>query len=389
VLVIGAGPAGLVTALEGAFLGAEIHVIEKRTAISRNNILHLWPYTMEYLKDLSAKTFYPKFGTGGIDHIGTKQIQRLLLKICLLLGVRVYYGHEFTKLQSEEGGTCSVACRPPLDLGKFNLVVGADGVNSKVAQELNFKRKETFGSLSLGITLNYTNNHTRDESGIREFGLSYIFEQEFFRKLLVKHKADLENLVYYRGETHYLVMTAKKTNLIEQQIFKQIHDDITKLIHRSNIDMERLKNYLRGVATYVGIPESCALVTTPNGEPDIQVFDFSKRTMAEEAAKPIGEANSDNSSSCAYAALVGDALLEPFWPLGTGCNRAILSAQDAAWMLRRITSHESQTEILSEWNSTYLKMKNSLAGSVSKPYSKCSLNPLTRYGVGQGYHGIQ
>ena len=31
--------------------------------------------------------------------------------------------------------------------------------------------------------------------------------------------------------------------------------------------------------------------------------------------------------------VVGDALLEPFWPEGLGVNRGFLSALDAAWML--------------------------------------------------------
>lgn len=34
------------------------------------------------------------------------------------------------------------------------------------------------------------------------------------------------------------------------------------------------------------------------------------------------------------ACLVGDALMEPFWPQGTGANKAILAALDTAWMLR-------------------------------------------------------
>ena len=32
--------------------------------------------------------------------------------------------------------------------------------------------------------------------------------------------------------------------------------------------------------------------------------------------------------------IVGDSLLEPFWPEGTGCARGFLSAMDAGWMIR-------------------------------------------------------
>jgi hypothetical protein len=38
-------------------------------------------------------------------------------------------------------------------------------------------------------------------------------------------------------------------------------------------------------------------------------------------------------------ALVGDALIEPFWPLGTGANRAILSALDTTWMVKGTHYH--------------------------------------------------
>jgi hypothetical protein len=37
--------------------------------------------------------------------------------------------------------------------------------------------------------------------------------------------------------------------------------------------------------------------------------------------------------------LVGDALVEPFWPLGTGANRAILSSLDAAWSVKVVHYH--------------------------------------------------
>ena len=34
-------------------------------------------------------------------------------------------------------------------------------------------------------------------------------------------------------------------------------------------------------------------------------------------------------------ALVGDSLLEPFWPEGTGIGRGFLGVLDTAWMVRR------------------------------------------------------
>ena len=69
VLIIGAGPVGLRTAIEAVLLGAEVDVVEKRTSFSRNNVLHLWPFLIDDIRALGAKTFYPPFCVGGIHHI--------------------------------------------------------------------------------------------------------------------------------------------------------------------------------------------------------------------------------------------------------------------------------------------------------------------------------
>lgn len=69
VLVIGAGPVGLRSAIEAAFLGAKVDLVEKRTAFNRNNSLHLWPFLITDLKNLGAKKFYGRFCYSTIDHI--------------------------------------------------------------------------------------------------------------------------------------------------------------------------------------------------------------------------------------------------------------------------------------------------------------------------------
>ena len=33
---------------------------------------------------------------------------------------------------------------------------------------------------------------------------------------------DLENIVYYKGETHYFVMTARKLSLLKKGVLKQV-----------------------------------------------------------------------------------------------------------------------------------------------------------------------
>ncbi|XP_068588970.1 F-actin-monooxygenase mical1 isoform X2 [Cebidichthys violaceus] len=102
-LVLGAGPCGLRTAIELSLLGAQVVVLEKRECFSRNNVLHLWPYTIYDLRWLGAKKFYGKFCTGSLDHISIRQLQLVLLKVSLLLGVEVHTGVEFQSLIEPSG----------------------------------------------------------------------------------------------------------------------------------------------------------------------------------------------------------------------------------------------------------------------------------------------
>ena len=51
-VVLGAGPCGLRLAMELQMLGAKTIVVEKREQMTRNNVLRLWPFIMEDLKQL-------------------------------------------------------------------------------------------------------------------------------------------------------------------------------------------------------------------------------------------------------------------------------------------------------------------------------------------------
>ncbi len=39
--------------------------------------------------------------------------------------------------------------------------------------------------------------------------------------------------------------------------------------------------------------------------------------------------------------LVGDSLLEPFWPTGTGCARGFFGGLDACWLMRALALGET------------------------------------------------
>lgn len=84
VFIIGAGPVGLRLAIDCILLGAEVVVVDKRKTFSRNNVLHVWPFTIEDLRQLGAKKFYGKFCAGAIDHISESQgCSTLALHVCM------------------------------------------------------------------------------------------------------------------------------------------------------------------------------------------------------------------------------------------------------------------------------------------------------------------
>jgi hypothetical protein len=86
-----------------------------------------------------------------------------------------------------------------------------------------FKRKEFRGKLAIAITANFINRHTEAEARVEEIsGVAFIFNQKFFKDLYEATGIDLENIVYYKDDTHYFVMTAKKHSLIDKGVILQV-----------------------------------------------------------------------------------------------------------------------------------------------------------------------
>ena len=280
VLVIGAGPCGLRTAIEAQFLGAKVVVLEKRDRFSRNNVLHLWPYNIHDLRGLGAKKFYGKFCAGAIDHISIRQLQCILLKVALLLGVEVYENVGFESLvepEDIETGWRAICDPPEHQVSKqyeFDVLIGADGKRNTLT---GFKRKEFRGKLAIAITANFIHRHTEAESQVEEIsGVAFIFNQKFFNDLNEAKGISLENIVYYKDETHYFVMTAKKQSLLNKGVIVSNEADTAKLLSQENIDTERLFEYAREAADFATNEQLPHLDFAVNhyGKPDVAMFDF-------------------------------------------------------------------------------------------------------------------
>jgi len=103
-------------------------------------------------KNLGAKFFFGAFCAGGIHHIAIRRLQCLLLKVALILGVKVVSGTTFLKDAGNPIFDPEKKCyywKAEVDsngknideeLLKFNVLIGADGENSSVAEYYGFER---------------------------------------------------------------------------------------------------------------------------------------------------------------------------------------------------------------------------------------------------------
>lgn len=525
-LVIGSGPAGLRTAIELQLLGASrVVIVEKRSRFSRNNVLHLWPFVIDDLKSLGAKKFYGKFCAGSIDHISIRQLQLILLKICLMIGcdfrdscsylylcpeslrqtkpitIELDCDSKITSnssdikneslsqkcdLHQERSSDPFIKCntadeieaeslsdqsknetkssaqnlddndvvssttsangdRPhdlslskPQDRSKrgenlrgarahfqseYNLqekelhshewdfIIGADGRRNTLSKF--FPRKEFRGRLAIAITANFINRQTPTEAAIPEIsGLSFIYNQDMFNALAYDTNIQLENICYYKDDTHYFVMTAKKKSLLERGVLLQDYAATQDLLSDSNVNKEALLKYAKDAAFWTTGLEPLDFALNHYGQEDCAMFDFTSMYAASNACKALRT----KEGGLTLVNLVGDSLLEPFWPTGSGCARGFLSSFDAAWMCRQwavnrcavidhhgsISSRSSRNRnsvlsdsgkiigdkstynrmalsVMAERESIYRILAQTKSENLQQNYSHWTLNPHTRY----------
>ena len=353
-------------------------VVEKRTTFTRNNILLLWPTTIQDLFDLGAKTFLPSLCSGDRNTCGIKQLQLVLLQLALALGVEVHAGCEFVGVGAVTDATggpllgCSHAAMFAGGGGggagatdysdaaqqqfPFHHLIGADGENGPVAPLVGFDKKAFKAGEALGLTVNFVNKRSAPEMQLEETNRAKHFHQEWFAELAkATGGVEFENLIYFRGETHYIVCTPKKEGLVGAGVFKTTHAKPKLLLARSNIATEKFEELCRSIATFLGIPGSCSFAPAASssggdgggsagggGGGDGQLFDFTTKTGAVVPFQylPAGATDGGDGSRERHRAgavhLVGDALLAPFWPQGTGANRAFLSALDTSHFIASI-----------------------------------------------------
>uniref|UniRef100_A0A8C2SP19 F-actin monooxygenase n=1 Tax=Coturnix japonica TaxID=93934 RepID=A0A8C2SP19_COTJA len=300
-----------------------------------------------------------------------------------MLGVEIHVNLEFVKVLEppEDQENQKIGWRAeflpvdhPLSEYEFDVIIGADGRRNTLE---GFRRKEFRGKLAIAITANFINRNTTAEAKVEEIsGVAFIFNQKFFQDLKEETGIDLENIVYYKDSTHYFVMTAKKQSLLDKGVIINDYIDTELLLSGENVNQSNLLSYAREAADFATNYQLPSLDFAINhyGQPDVAMFDFTSMYASENAAL-VRERHRHQL----LVALVGDSLLEPFWPMGTGCARGFLAAFDTAWMVRSWAQGKPPLEILAERESIYRLLPQTTPENINKNFDQYTIDPGTRY----------
>jgi 2-polyprenyl-6-methoxyphenol hydroxylase-like FAD-dependent oxidoreductase len=292
--------------------------------------------------------------------VGCGELQVWLLKLCCFLGVDLRLGADATLLEWH--------CRCPLvAIGEEKIeahaVLAADGSQSKTVAALEMPQVAQRSSQALGVVIHFKNAQSTEERNLRQYSWARQFNAPLFESLQAATGADLENIVYYKGDVHYIVMTPTKKCLLDTGVLKE---DLAKdFLSSANLDRAELSRFARRVGRYQGIPDSSELLDKASN-----VFDFSETKRSE-------------SASVGRVFLVGDALLEPFWPEGLGIVRGFLTVLDACTAISFLNGEdagERKAAALVQETYNVLKGLNLKSGpNVLLPAKGHRTHPKTRY----------
>lgn len=83
----------------------------------------------------------------------------------------------------------------------------------------------------------------------------------------------MENICYYKDDTHYFVMTAKKSSLLKRGVLRKDFKDTTDtraLLSPDNIDRQALLQYAQDAAKWTTGLDGQQIALNHYGEPDVR-----------------------------------------------------------------------------------------------------------------------
>jgi hypothetical protein len=215
----------------------------------------------------------------------------------------------------------------------------------------------------------FPNLETTEEMKVKEFSWTTQLKHQMLYKMR-EVGIDLENIVYFRGEMHYLVMTPKRNNLLVRGVVTKNIPSSKELVQDENVNRDALYAFVNRIVEFAGIPRKAEFTR-------VNLFDFSSLTRADKAASILAS----HSGKKLYVGLIGDSLLEPVWHEGVGTCRGFLSALDGAWLIAQI-GMKTDEQLLADRDAAY-KVMQRLSGhhraEMQKNVRKYTVDPKSRY----------
>jgi len=433
-LVVGAGPCGLRAAIEMRLLGAQVTVAEQRTGFTRINQLHIWSWCGEDLKGLGAKCIEPPGSTFGSNpdlmHVTINELQKLLLKIALLLGVEVLLGVEYLgvkhiagewcaelrpassnaaegraearvcakSMRESGGGGGGPSPRAPRHLSDIAVLIGAGGFSSTLGEQLGMSMTEMGGlrrESAIGLICNFARTHGKSEGQLRSYSMARQFYGPLFQQTAKETGVQLENIVYVKScSSHYFVMTPTAKSLIACGVVKD--PSLPNLLARGNLDSKKLDELVQRVAKVSfkqdEPPVLQAVLEDAGGrfpgyaDEGPRLFDFSKMKRSHDGVKVVPPPGVDSmgiEDDSLLAVLVGDCLMEPFWPEGLGIIRGFFSVLDACSAVKLWAEGANGLKTAVHFDMAFTKLKTLSASTRARVLQenehKYGLAPESRY----------
>ncbi|CAD7968360.1 unnamed protein product [Amoebophrya sp. A25] len=390
VLVVGGGPVGMRCAIELAMGGHKVVLCEKRREdkgkgslgfTNRINRPHNWPFLKHDLEKLngkellSQKACYPVFTEPHTSSIGIDELQCLLLKNLLLLGVEFRLGVGFKDAKCVAGNattapkwgvTLTYDAAAKAKFGKdsdevqetFGVILGCDGPRSTVREKLQthfggVEKRKFMDAVGIVANIEKLPRKRALELGFKQdledMNRSKMLFKPFFKKIMDEADIDLDVVIYYRAASHnYCIFAPTRKNLIKHGVSGKIyhHTEARQAAAGAGSEKEKLRDYVKKILKAAEIPfdenagSNGGFVKAPN---DVMAFDFAecwncKKSFAVNLPDPSKDQSGTNWTP--PVGLCGDSLLEPFWPMGLGLKRGWQAIMDTCYAVDNIYNQE-------------------------------------------------
>ncbi|MBC61034.1 MAG: hypothetical protein CMP11_01140 [Zetaproteobacteria bacterium] len=161
IVIIGAGPIGLLTALQAIKIGLKVEIFEKRKAYSRNQVLILWPKTIQILKKIfGQRTFdnlslneYMTIKPSGYGTIGIKHLEMALATKLMQAIKASKHNHKFyrgTEVVTKNNKLFTQHNEKTKEI-KADLIIGCDSFRTTVGKVLNISQNKVSTEAIVGI----------------------------------------------------------------------------------------------------------------------------------------------------------------------------------------------------------------------------------------------